>query len=114
MQPSWKKLIAELDNPLYKVRQKATVELAKIGRRAGPAIEKALTGELSLESRNRLRELRDKMTATVLQGEELRIYRAVEALEWMGSPEARQLLTTLAEGPPGAFTTEAAKSALRK
>jgi hypothetical protein len=108
------KLAAERDDNQFKVRQNAMAELSAIGKRAGPAIERALAKSPSTEALKRLRDLREKIIEAPIQGEELRQYRAVEAMGWMGTPEARQSLASLASGPDGAFLTEIAKSALRK
>ena len=101
-------LIAQLDDDQFKVREKATAELNRIGERIVPALDAALAKERPLESSNRLHGLRTKMIGAVLEGERLRTYRAVEVLERIGTPEARQLLKTMAEGAPEAMLTTAA------
>ena len=48
------------------------------------------------------------------EGELIRNLRAVEVLEHIGTPEARQVLQTLAGGAEGARLTVAAREALRR
>jgi WD40 repeat protein len=107
-------LIGQLDSDQFKVRQKATAELVKIGERIVPSINKALAAQPPLETKQRLEDLREKMTALVLQGEKLQVARAVEVLERIGSKDARQVLQALAEGAPGAFATTTAQAALAR
>jgi hypothetical protein len=108
------KLIADLDDASYKVRQKASGELVKLGERVVPVIEKTLTGNLPLEPRKRLEDMRDRLGQSVLQGETLRIYRAIEMLEHIGTPPAREVLQVLANGAPGALATTTASAALAR
>jgi hypothetical protein len=109
-----KKLIADLDDAAYKVRQKAATELLKVGERAVPLIHKTLAADPPLEVKKRLEDIHDKLTNTVLTDEKLRHYRAVEVLERIGTPEARHMLEILADGAPGAFVTTTAQAAVSR
>jgi RNA polymerase sigma factor (sigma-70 family) len=109
-------LLADLDSDDFAIRQKATEELEKAGEQALPAYRKALEGKPSLESRRRLEDLLAKAQRSRedLSGERLRLLRAIEALELAGTPEAREVLQTLAAGAEGARLTEEAKAALKR
>jgi WD40 repeat protein len=105
-------LIAQLDDNQFKVRDKAAKDLNNIGEQTVPALEKALEGNLTLETKRRIEELRDRLTSRVLQSDRLRNYRAVEVLERIGTPEAREVLQALANGAPGVLLTTSAQAAL--
>jgi hypothetical protein len=105
------RLIADLDDDHFAVRQKATHELEKLGDQATGALHQVLAGKPSLEVRRRVEQLLQKQSRTVLSPEGLRLLRALEALEQMATPEARQLLDRLAAGSPGAWLTQEAKAA---
>jgi WD40 repeat protein len=107
-------LMRQLDDDRFKVRAKATADLLKLGELLLPVIDKALAGDLSSEVRRRLEELHGKLTVTILEGDRLRDMRAVEILELIGTPEARQVLRTLADGAPGALVTTSAQAVLRR
>jgi hypothetical protein len=109
-----KDLIGRLDDPRFRVRERATAELLQLGKQAAPALDKALAANPPLESRRRLEELRGKVAGMVLYGEDLRAFRAVEVLERMGTPEARQVLNALAGGAPEAPLTRNARAALQR
>jgi WD40 repeat protein/beta-lactamase regulating signal transducer with metallopeptidase domain len=104
--------IADLDDEKFAVRRQAMDSLLKAGEQALPALRKALTSGPQLETRKRLEELIDRLTGGTLTPEQLRLVRAVEALEHIGTPEARQVLRTLADGAPGALPTREAHAAL--
>jgi hypothetical protein len=53
-------------------------------------------------------------TGKVLPAEALRAIRAVEVLEQLGTPEARQVLQNLADGAPGHKLTRHAEAALKR
>jgi hypothetical protein len=93
---------------------RATRELLAVGEVLLPVLDKALAGQPSSESRRRLEGLRGKLTGTTLQGERLRVFRAVEVLEMLGTPQARQVLRALAGGAPEALVTRNAQAALRR
>jgi hypothetical protein len=108
------RLIDDLGRPEFKARSQAAAELEKLGELVRPALERALKGEPSLEMRRRLETLLARTKVEGLKGELLRGFRAVEVLERIGTPEARQVLSVLAEGAPGAVLTEAAAAACRR
>jgi hypothetical protein len=103
-------LIRDLDDRRFAVREKATRELGRLGDAAAPALHLALQGQPALELRRRAEALLEKL-ATV-SGERLRGLRAVEVLEHIGTPAARQLLRKLATGLPEARVTQEAKASL--
>jgi WD40 repeat protein len=111
-----KKLIADLDSEEFEVRERATGDLSDLGRLAQPALQKALGGNPSAEMRRRLLRLLDKLQnpARGRAPEELRQLRAVQALEYGGSSEARELLETLAQKEPDSALGVAAKAALKR
>jgi len=104
--------IADLADPAFAKREAATKELAALGERAEPALRAALAANPTPEQRQRL----EKLLAAPLDApppETLRFLRAVQALEAIGSPEARAVLRNLAKGDPAAAETKAAAAALR-
>jgi RNA polymerase sigma factor (sigma-70 family) len=109
-----KRLIAQLDDDDFTVREAASAELAKLGGAADEALRKALEGQPSAELRQRVQHLLDGARKTEPSPEQLREARAVELLEGMGTPEARRLLEELAKGAPGARLTTDARAALER
>jgi hypothetical protein len=96
------KLIAELDSDAFATRQKASAELEKVGEAAMPLLEKTLAEkEPSPEVRKRLEDLIAKASGKTPTGDALRQRRAIEILERIGTPEARQVLQTLAKEGSG-------------
>jgi hypothetical protein len=106
------KLLAALDSKRFTEREKAMADLEKMGAMAKAGLEKALKASPSEEKRRRLEKLLDKLSAFTLSGEDLRTWRALEALELVGNPAARQVLQRLAGGAPGVWQTEEARAAL--
>src|SRR5262249_10958978 len=98
--------IADMESERDAVRQEAAANLVKTGEQVVPALQKVLTSQPTIETRKRVEELLAKLTGGTLTAEQLRLVRAVEALERMGTPEARQLLRTLSQGASGALTTK--------
>jgi WD40 repeat protein len=105
-------LLADLDSDRFPVRERARRELQELGEGAIPGIETALAGDRSLEARQRMRQLLDRERTSPLPTAMLQTLRAVEVLEWIATPEARQVLGTLATGMPEARLTHEAKAAL--
>src|SRR5262249_39276181 len=106
------RLIADLDDDRYRVRRQAARELANLGELAKPALRRAFAGPLSLETRRSV----DRLLAEVppLTAEQVRILRMLEVLEKAATPEALELLRTLAKGAREARLTVEAEAALRR
>jgi WD40 repeat protein len=105
-------LVADLGDVKFAVRQAAQTELAKLGELAVPALEKALASKPTLEVRQRIEGLFVKMETPPTVPGALRPQRAVLALTWIGTPEARAVLEGLAAGDDGAWLTQVARAAL--
>jgi RNA polymerase sigma factor (sigma-70 family) len=110
------RLIAELDDDRFEVRDKAAAELEKLGGAALSALREALDGRPTPEARRRMEQLVEKQERErrSSSGEPLRARRALEVLERAGTPEARRALQALADGAPGAWLTQDAKAALSR
>jgi RNA polymerase sigma factor (sigma-70 family) len=108
------KLIRDLDDDAFAVRVKARGELARLGALAEPALRQTLEKAPSAEVERAVAELLDVAEAQRKNpsGDALRGVRAVEALEQIGSREARQVLKALAAGAPEAGLTQGARVAL--
>jgi WD40 repeat protein len=100
--------IADLDSAEFAVREKAMRELADRGEAVEAALRKTLEDGPSLEVRQRIKLLLEKMQG----GHRLQMLRAVEVLEHLGTAEARHLLETLAQGGAEARLTQDARASL--
>jgi HEAT repeat protein len=107
------RLLADLDSNQFETREKAGKELAKLGERIAPDLQKALDKNPSEEMRRRLKELLDLPTP-VPSGETLRTLRAIQALERIGTKEACEVLKKLGTGAEAARETREAKEALER
>jgi hypothetical protein len=104
--------IADLDSDDFATRRDAARELEGIADLAESALRKVLQGTPTEELRRQATRLLERIAT--LSTERLRHVRAVEALEYMGTPEARKLLEVVAEGAPEARLTREAKAALER
>jgi hypothetical protein len=103
-------LVADLDSPTFRTRDEAARELLRLGPGAEPALRRALAAGPSLEARRRIESVLDK-----LQGpQHARIWRAVEILERIGTPAAREQLEALARGSADSELTRTAREALQR
>lgn len=105
------KLIGELDNSRYAVREAAMRDLERLGNHARDAVQETLkkTG-LTPEMRERLEKLTEKINKPDTGAEWVRPLRGVELLERIGTPEAAAQLKDLAAGgdaPPTRIAKEA-------
>jgi WD40 repeat protein len=108
------RLIADLGAGAFSVREKATAELAGLGRLAEGALEKALEGKPSEEVRRRVRVLLGKLEGKPDSRERIRLLRAVEVLERLGTAEARRLLGKVMQEATVADAAREAKGALER
>ncbi len=106
------RLIGDLDNETFEVRERATKELTALGDRAASALRKALAGTPSPETRQRLNALLARIDSAEPSAEMLREIRAVEALEAIGNADARKLLDALTAGPAEMRLTQEAKASV--
>src|SRR5207249_10739415 len=106
--------IVDLDSAVFADRAKATRELERQAELAEPLLRKALAGDPSPEVRRRIEALLGKLQGPVTSAEMLRSIRAIEVLEHIATPEARELLRKLAVGTPDARLTREAKAALER
>src|SRR5262249_22175135 len=108
------RLLADLNSDRFELRRQAQSELEELGELAEPALRQALAGDPPLDLRQRLERLLDNLSGPVRLAGQVRDLRAVELLELLGTPEARQLLQALAGGAPEARLTREARGAFRR
>jgi RNA polymerase sigma factor (sigma-70 family) len=107
------RLVADLDSDQFDVREQATRELEKLGPLAEPSLRKALGERPALEARRRMEGLLEKSDPS-RSPTHLRLLRTIEVLEYTGTPEAREMLATLAaQGPERSLSAEA-RAALKR
>ncbi len=104
--------LSDLDAADFAARRAAAAELAKVADQAEPLLRQALRQSPSAEAKRQIEALLNGLAT--LSPERLREVRAVEALEHVGTPEARKLLEALAGGAASARLTREAKEALRR
>jgi HEAT repeats/WD domain, G-beta repeat len=103
------KLIVDLDSPNFGMRQKAGQALDELGEAAEGTIRKALEGNPALEVRQRLEQILKKRDTDAL-----RRLRAIEALEQIGTGDARQVLEAMAKTTSNPRVSEAAVAAVAR
>lgn len=106
------RLIADLDSENFKVRQRATEELTKFGDAIIPDLRRALEGKPPLEKRRRVQQLLERASAWTPR--RLREHRAIQALEHIGTPAAKDVLRALADGAAETLPAQEAQAALRR
>src|SRR5579883_1037865 len=106
-------LIVDLDSSRFERRRRAETELVEFGELAEPALRQALAEGPPLNVRQRLEQLLNRLS-NVPPTAKLRELRAVEVLELIGNPEARQVLERLAGGTATARLTRQANKAIHR
>jgi hypothetical protein len=107
------RLLEQLDDDNYPTREQATAELALYGRSLESVLEEELKKKPGLEKHRRLEGLLRQARAGS-SVDHLRMLRAIEVLEQIGSREARAILERLSKGMPGAGLTDQARDALER
>jgi hypothetical protein len=106
------KLLAQLEDDDFDVREKAMRELTLCGREAEEALRQAVksgSAQVKRAAGEVLAQLRPGLSQR-----QLRDFRALEVLERLGTPEARKCLAELAGGPADAWLTRQARLPLRR
>ena len=109
------RLIADLDDEEWPVREQASERLLAVGPHALASIKAALDRPASLEAARRLKRLVHAIDPTALPTEDLLVLRGVQVLECIGTPEAHKILQALAQQRSGTprLVEEAAQAAQR-
>jgi WD40 repeat protein len=109
------RLLLELGDDDFRTRERAQAELTKMGASVQLALRKALDDRPGAEVRGRLTLLLAKLKGpSSFPAEGLRELRAVQVLERIGNPAARELLTRLAEAGPATRLAREARAALKR
>jgi WD40 repeat protein len=108
------KLLAKLDSEAYAVREAAFRDLKKLGAGVEGDLRKALEGKLSSEARKRVEKLLEPWEKHPASPDELRVARALQALEQIGGAEARATLQRLADPAPGSWLAVQAQLAVQR
>src|SRR5262249_22444607 len=89
-------------------------ELANLGRSAEGALRKTLDENPSPELKGRIQNLLEKLDPKEDDPEQIRLLRAIEVLERLGTPEAQGLLRKLAKEASIADVAREAQSTLER
>jgi WD40 repeat protein len=87
--------IHDLDSDTFTVRERATLQLRRVGRPARAALKHALESSPSPEAKRRIEGILE-FSLFASSPDELRTWRALEVLEEIGTPAARAVLQRMA------------------
>lgn len=91
------RLVADLNSPQFAARERATTELRRFGEDVLPQLRQAVAAANGTSDfSTRVGNLIDSLSNP--SNERLREYRALEILEWIGTPAAQTLLKIIAHG----------------
>jgi WD40 repeat protein len=108
------RLLDDLEDARFAVRQKAAADLAALDSRVVDALRQRQKDTKSAEARRVIGDLLAKVNGWLTDPNRLRDVRAVAALERIGTPGARKLLEEWSGGDPAALLTREAKAALSR
>jgi hypothetical protein len=106
-------LIADLGDDSFELREKAYRALEAMDERSLPGLRAVLDARPPVGVKRYLEQLLGRWREEV-PSEKIRVLRAVEVLERIGTPQARDLLQSLACGATDARLTREAKEALER
>jgi len=107
-------LIRDLDNDSFDIREKATVDLEKLGKEIEEDVKRALAANPTPEMKSRLERILEVIKEGAPPTEKTRMIRVLEVLERVGTPAAREQLTEMAKDPAGVWLPDRASAALRR
>jgi hypothetical protein len=113
-QAGLQKMIADLDSDEFEVREKASVDLDQAGQQAQAALVRLVSNPPSLEAKRRAQRLLARLDRAGVAPEALLALRSVQALEYIGTREARTVLEKLARGAGGSRLQEEASQAVKR
>jgi hypothetical protein len=105
-------LLADLGRDDFAKRKAAMTELEKLGELAAPALKRLLASKPKAELSQRVQEILKKADVQVPEVSIIQTVRAIEVLEYLDTPLAREVLEKLAAGAEGAMITRQAKTGL--
>ena len=104
--------VKDLSSEQFADRERATAELEKRGESIASLLREALGAATDAEARQRLTAILGRTERPSPAA--LRLRRAMDALEHLGTPEAKAHLEALSRGSPGCLQTIQAKEALTR
>jgi hypothetical protein len=107
-------LLANLDSDEFSTREMATRQLETLGDLAEPALAEALAKGPPPEARRRITRLYDRLSLAHQSTARLQLFRSVELMEALGTPQAMEVLADIAKGAPQALLTQEAKASLTR
>jgi hypothetical protein len=108
------KLFADLDSNVFATRERATAGLIAIGERVEGRVRAFLGSSPSAEAARRCEDILKAVAGPPTTPDRLRELRAVEVLEWAGTPAAADALREFASGAADAPLTRDAATALAR
>jgi hypothetical protein len=105
-------LVADLDSQSFDTREAAERKLRELAKLAVPSLNEALVRRVSLEARRRIEGLLEQRESPIQSSELLQILRAIEALEHIGTPAAREVLESFASQTSNSYFKQEAKTAV--
>jgi WD40 repeat protein len=109
-----RRLLRELDDERFLVRERATRQLGQLGESAEPLLREHAAARPSPEAMQRIEVLLDALTQQGTDSEMLRCIRTVEVLERAATPAAQDVLRRIAGGAFGAGLKARAEASLRR